>query len=536
MRRSHKHTLMVFQHIERFFDGRLTAVFGMRSENGKNMMETLRSSNIARQPPSMPDAFDRYSSFTDLAALKAASNRPLRKSLRVNTLKSSVEQFRKRAGERGWTITQVPWCAEGFFVDRDDRSVALGKDLLHLLGHVYMQEAASMLPPALLDPQPGDVILDMSAAPGSKTTQIASKMQEHGLIIANDVQEKRLWTLKTALHRCGVINNIVTKKVGQWFAKNMTERFDRILCDAPCTAQGTSRKDSDALLYCSENNIGKMARLQRELLESAIHACKVGGRIVYSTCTLTPEENEDVAVSIMNKFPDQVEAVDPRGELGIANDELLKIFDAVIKDSHRVQDYLATLNPQSAIRNLPFIRLWPHTFDTEGFFCAVFKKVAPTKYTDKLLPVRFQEESLPPARQKDVGKICEELYGASFLRENDRLFLRADQLILANDAVAECRLPVLNYALGIPFARKLDGTRIRLSHEAITLRGHEAARNVLDIGEDDVTAMLAGKDIECPVEMFGDPILKCGDLIIGSSLAQHGILKNRLPRWLVQRA
>ncbi len=481
--------------------------------------------------PSHIHPFDRYAGFTDLAALKAASQKPLRKSMRVNTLKTSVARFEAWARRKGWQLSPVPWAPEAFYIDREDRSVALGKDLLHLLGHVYMQEAASMLPAALLDPQPGETILDMSAAPGSKTTFMAARMNNSGVIIANDVQEKRLWTLKSSLHRCGVINNIVTKKVGQWFMKNMTARFDRVLCDAPCTAQGTSRKDSDALVYCSPENIGKMARLQRELLEAAVHAAKVGGRIVYSTCTLTPEENEDVVMSILKKFDGQVEAVDPRVESGKWKLES-EFFEKAIADSIIVQQKHFPLSTF----NFPLLRLWPHAFDTEGFFCAVLRKTAPTRQVEKLPFVRFQEEPLPHARQKDIAKLCEEMYGASFLHDGDRLFLRADQLILGNDGVGDFRLPVQDYALGMPFARKLEGGRIRLSHELVTLRGAEATRNVLELSEADVDTLLDGKDVACPADMRGDPILKCGDLIIGTSLAQHGILKNRLPRWVVAKS
>src|SRR3989338_899285 len=206
--------------------------------------------------------FDRYAPFTDVAVLKEASERPLRKSIRVNTLKWRVSDFLMWAKEKEWSLEQVPWCAEGFFIDRIDRKRALGKELRHLLGHFYIQEAASMLPVSLLDPKPGECILDMSAAPGSKTTQIAALMRERGVIVANDVQEKRIWTLKTALHRLGVINCVITKKSGQWFAKHMAERFDRVLIDAPCTAQGISRKDITALQYSSLQGIEKAAYLQ----------------------------------------------------------------------------------------------------------------------------------------------------------------------------------------------------------------------------------------------------------------------------------
>ena len=475
---------------------------------------------------------DRYAAYTDLASLKVASEKPLRKSLRVNTLKTTVEQFKTWAGERGWVLSPVPWCAEAFFIEREDRSVALGKDLLHLLGHTYMQEAPSMLPVVLLDPQPGECILDMSAAPGSKTTQVAAAMQGRGLVICNDVQEKRLWTLKSSLHRCGVTNYIMTKKVGQWFGKHMTERFDRVLCDAPCTAQGTSRKDSDALMYCSADNIGKMARLQRELLEAAVHACKIGGRIVYSTCTLTPEENEELVRSILNKFSTQLEVVDPRIEMENGKWKMEnKIFDKAIEDSQAVQKHF-----QFSIFNFPFLRLWPQTYDTEGFFCAVLRKKAPTRQKEKFDAIRTQEELLPMSRQRDIAKTAEEMYGSSFLHEGDRLFLRGDQVILSTETVENYKMPVQDYSLGMPFAKKLDGGRIRLTHEIITLRGNEATKNVLALTQQDVDNLLDGKDGVCPKDLRGDVILRLGDLPIGMSLAQEGILKNRLPRWVVAKS
>src|SRR3989344_5146158 len=171
-----------------------------------------------------------------------------------------------------------------------------------------------MLPVELLQPEPGETILDMAAAPGSKTSQIAAAMQGRGVIIPNDIQDASIQTLKSALQRSGVMNVILTKRMGQWFARYMTGRFDRVLIDAPCTAQGTCRKDLSALKYCSELGIRKAAKLQRELLESAVHAAAIGGRIVYSTCTLTPEENEEVVLSILNKFSDQLRVVDPFGK------------------------------------------------------------------------------------------------------------------------------------------------------------------------------------------------------------------------------
>ncbi len=478
-------------------------------------------------------AFDRYAGFTDLAALNEWSQKPLRKGIRVNTLKSSVEDFQKWAAEKNWKLTPVPWCPEAFYVDRENREEALGKDMLHLLGHTYMQEAASMLPPALLQAEPGDHVLDMSAAPGSKTTQMGAKMQGTGVIVANDVQEKRLWTLKSSLHRCGVHNNLVTKKVGQWFARHMTERFDKVLCDAPCSAQGTIRKDSDALDYCSMDNIEKMARLQYQLLESAIHSAKVGGRIVYSTCTLTPEENEGVVMQILERFKGQVEVLDPR-ELKMQNVEFR--MDDAISDSIKVQKFLRQ-NSQFSILNseLPLLRLWPQTYDTEGFFCAVLQKTASTRSVDPVEWKHFQEKPIMRKNLKDFLQQLEERYGTTFFNEGDSLFERGgESVILATREVEEFGLAVEDYALGIPFAKKLKDGRLILDHEMATLRGHMATKNVWEVDEESLKLLLDAKDCDCPTDLRGHTLLLYRGFCIGQGLAKEGHMKNNLPRWMVR--
>lgn len=508
---------------------------------------------------SRPHPFDRYAPFTDVDALKKISEQRLRKSVRVNTLKCSIERFQGHAKEQGWQLEPVPWCPEGFFLERfpnaphpnplpqrEREYKALGRDLLHLLGHFYMQEAASMLPVALLDPQPGETILDMSAAPGSKTTQIAARMGDRGVVVANDVQEKRLWTLKSALHRSGVRGVIVTKKVGQWFGRNMTERFDRVLCDAPCTAQGTARKDSDALVYSSEGNVLKMARLQQELLESAVHAAKVGGTIVYSTCTLTPEENELVVSRILAKFPDQLEAVRPE----------FPSLEAAISDSEKVQEYLSAQSSLSTVR-FPFVRLWPHVHDVEGFFAAVLRKTKPTKHPEEFLPVPFQEVRLPPARQDAFGKTLEERFGAPLLIEDDVLFERGEDLQLASRAAADFALPIRDYSLGLPFGRRIavrdvpideEGTvarpamkhfiegKVRLGNEVASLRGGLATKSVVDLDDQTLDAVLSGADIPCDPALAGDCVLRWRDIPVGLGLARDGTLKNRLSRWVVLRS
>lgn len=474
----------------------------------------------------MFEPFNRYGDFTDLAALKEWSSKPLRKSVRVNTLKISVEEFQEYAKQKGWQLQPVPWCKEAFFIERENREEALGRDPLHLLGGFYMQEAASMLPAELLGAQPGENVLDMSAAPGSKTTEIGAKMNGRGVIVANDVQEKRLWTLKSSIHRSGVVNTIVTKKVGQWFSKHMTERFDRVLCDAPCTAQGTVRKDSDALRYCSIESIEKMARLQYQLLEAAIHSAKVGATIIYSTCTLCPEENESVVMQMLELFPGQLEVVDPR-TLGITDDA--NYFDAAIEDSIKVQKSLTPHPP-----NLPLLRLWPQTYDTEGFFSAVLRKTAPTKNVEPMDRVKFQEQELPRSRKNEIANALEKQFGYGFVNEDERLFERGEMIILASQEIAFFPLPMQDYSLGIPFGKRLKDGRILLDHEIVILRGHHATKQKMDLTDKQLEDILDAKDIECPKDLSDRILLMYQGKCVGLGLAKDGRMKNNLPRWMVR--
>lgn len=475
----------------------------------------------------MNHPFDRYADFTDLQALKEYSQRPLRKCMRVNTLKMQVEDFVAYAKEKQWSLEPVPWCNEGFFIDREDRSTPLGKDFYHLLGHTYIQEASSMLPVALLDPQPGETILDMAAAPGSKSTQIAARMQNTGVLLANDMQEGRLRTLRSALTRLGVVNTIMTKKKGQWFAKHMTARFDRVLIDAPCTGQGTSRKDPSALQYCSEHSIGKNAKLQRELLEAAIHATRIGGRIVYSTCTLTPEENEDAVLSVLRKFEGTVEVLDPAKELGGREWGVGKFID----DSKCVQE---SLHPTPNTQTLyPFLRVWPHAVDTEGFFCAVLQKTGPTMHVEKIDNIKPKYQPLPKARVKETLDFLEHRFEHSFKESSEALLQQRDNIILTTEKVAKFKMPTLPFATGLPFGKRMSKAPIMLDHDLATLRGADAQSNRIDLKEAEWNDLLMGKDIDCNPELLGNVLLVYRGSCVGRGRARDGRLKNHLPRWMI---
>ena len=255
----------------------------------------------------MREALPSHLSLDDFIA---ACQRPLRRSIRVNTLKISIDDFLTLVSPYNWQLTPVPWCAEGFWIERDDEdAVPLGSTAEHLSGLFYIQEASSMLPVAALfaEGNTPERVMDVAAAPGSKTTQIAARMGNHGAILANEFSASRVKVLHANISRCGIQNVALTHFDGRVFGAALPEAFDAILLDAPCSGEGVVRKDPDALKNWSVESNLEIAATQRELIDSAFHALRPGGTLVYSTCTLNRDENEDVCLWLKAQYPDAVE-------------------------------------------------------------------------------------------------------------------------------------------------------------------------------------------------------------------------------------
>ncbi|HLC84915.1 MAG TPA: RsmB/NOP family class I SAM-dependent RNA methyltransferase [Candidatus Nanoarchaeia archaeon] len=297
----------------------------------------------------------RYSSLTDWDAFSEINKRYLRKSIRVNTLKITVKELLPRLNAQGWMTEQIPWCAEGFFVEHDQGRLDIGNTLEHALGYIYVQEAASMIPPIALGVKPGSTALDLCAAPGSKTSQMAAMMNNTGALFANDTTPIRLAALGINLQRCGVINVCVTQMVGQRFLK-LGPQFDYVLCDAPCSGTGTIRKSLKTLSIWNPKLIGSMAFVQKQLIKVAHETTKSGGTFVYSTCSLEPEENEEVVSWLLEHVSDV---------------ELEEINLPGLKKGKPVLSFEGKTYHPDVKKTL---RIWPQDNDTEGFFVAKFKK------------------------------------------------------------------------------------------------------------------------------------------------------------------
>ncbi|MBU1031040.1 MAG: RsmB/NOP family class I SAM-dependent RNA methyltransferase [Nanoarchaeota archaeon] len=276
----------------------------------------------------------------------------IKKSIRINTLKAKISDVKKKLSVN-WNLKQVPWCKEGFWVEyKNEKRFDIGNIPEHQLGQIYVQDAASMIPAIVLNPKPGDVVLDMCAAPGSKTTQIAQYMKNEGLLVSNDNQGKRLKALGLNTQRCGVSNCIVTHQQGHWFKKMA---FDKILVDAPCSGTGTIRRSLKTLQMWSPHLVRKMAGIQKGLVEAAFMALKPGGVMVYSTCTQEPEENEALVSWLLNRYPDaSLEDI----KLNINRSKAITSFDDL------------KIRPEAE----KCLRIYPFDNDTEGFFIAKIKK------------------------------------------------------------------------------------------------------------------------------------------------------------------
>ncbi len=275
----------------------------------------------------------------------------IRKAIRVNTLKATVKDIKNRLKDR-WILTPIPWCNEGFWIEyKDGKRFDIGNLKEHMLGYIYIQEAASMIPPVVLDPKPNETVLDMCSAPGSKATQMSAMMQNKGILVSNDVSGDRIKALGINIQRGGCTNVVITKMHGE----SIQQEFDRILVDAPCSGVGTIRKSLKILKMWSFGLVEKMSRIQKILIQRAFTILKPGGVMVYSTCTLEPEENEGVVSFLLEKFP----------EAKLENIEL------PIKRANPITE----LNGKKYHPDVSkCLRIHPYHNDTEGFFVARIRK------------------------------------------------------------------------------------------------------------------------------------------------------------------
>ncbi|MED0678041.1 RsmB/NOP family class I SAM-dependent RNA methyltransferase [Aneurinibacillus thermoaerophilus] len=270
--------------------------------------------------------------------------------LRVNRLKICPDSFVQRVD---WQLDPVPWTEDGFYYPDTFRPA---KHPYYHAGLYYIQEPSAMAPAAILNPQPGEKVLDLCAAPGGKTTQLAAAMKGKGILVVNDNNPNRVKALVKNVELYGVTNAIVTNEIPDRLAEVFPGYFDRILVDAPCSGEGMFRKEPDMVKSWSEQAIEMCCGMQHDILKGAARMLRPGGWLLYSTCTFAPEENEQMIAKFLDEHPDFLVVPIP-------------LYEGW---EHGRPEW--TLNAGADSRISGTARLWPHRVRGEGHYLALLQK------------------------------------------------------------------------------------------------------------------------------------------------------------------
>ena len=429
--------------------------------------------------------YEPYLSAEAYNALLATIHEPAPIALRVNLLKNEdpMRALEKWSGRYGWECSPVPFCSAGFQLMR--YSTSPSQTVEHRLGYYYLQDAASMLPVSLFSPSTSQSLtLDMAASPGGKTTQLVDNCQDTSLVIANDSSASRLPALKVVLQTWGALNTVITNYPGEKWGAWFPETFDRILLDAPCSMESLRVSPSHPHRPITPDERSRLAARQLALLESAVAATRIGGEIVYSTCTLAPEEDEAVLDAFLKAHPDVIQ-IDPTPSRQLQAPGLTyfngKAFDPQVAGS---------------------LRLWPNLLGTNGFFAALLKKIGTMPTVEVKQPTReFAGTGLIRLSTTQTNQLCRQvqsLYGfdleAILEVYQCGLFERAAQVWLIPEQYLT-RFSSLPYAfLGFPLG-KLIGSKLELSFEMVSRFGDAFNANIFVLPDDYFQDWLRGADL-----------------------------------------
>ncbi len=269
-------------------------------------------------------------------------------ALRVNPLKTDKEEFLTKSP---FALRPVAWETNGFYYESDNQP---GKHPWHEAGVYYIQEPSAMAPVTYLEAKPGEKILDLCAAPGGKSTQIAAALQGKGLLVCNEIHPQRAKILSENVERMGIRNALVTNETPAKLSNTFIEFFDKILVDAPCSGEGMFRKNEEACEEWSLDNVLLCADRQDEILDCAAGMLRPGGRLVYSTCTFAPAENEGSISRFIKRHPE------------------FRIMEVPLYEGMSTGNTKWTDEPVEGLENT--IRLWPHMLQGEGHYLAVLYK------------------------------------------------------------------------------------------------------------------------------------------------------------------
>ena len=450
---------------------------------------------LLRMKSLLGDEFDEF--------LKFYNSDDFIKGLRVNTLKCSPE---KLCSLLDFELKKTPFCDEGFYIPSDVKSI--GNNPLHHAGAFYVQEPSATSAVTMLDVHEGDYVLDLCAAPGGKSTQIGAKLNGTGLLWSNEIVRNRANILLSNIERMGISNAVVSNCRPDELCKRLENRFDRILVDAPCSGEGMFRKNEDACDEWSPENVENCAARQAEILDCAAEMLQPGGRLVYSTCTFAPAENEGSISRFLERHPE------------------FELLPAEKKDGMMPGVPAWTEHPAEGLEHT--IRLWPHHLKGEGHYLAVLQKAGVLSKTCQGYCRNGVEKGINEKECREFFAFAEE----NLVKNITGSFLKfGDQLYRMPEGMPSIRnLKVLRPGLHLGTLKK---NRFEPSHALALALRPDQVKHVCNLESDDpqVKAYLNGQTLNMDGEK-GWYLVAVDGYSIGWGKLAGGILKNHYPKGL----
>ncbi len=467
----------------------------------------------------------------DMEQLQQALQRPLYPALRINTLKAHPHtDLHIWAELYGWQMQPVPFCPTGWQITAHGET--LGRLLEHRMGFYYIQDASSMLPAELFDftDMPSPLILDMAASPGGKTTHLVDRIHDQGLIIANDSSKARVGALRTNIQDWGAFSTAITNYPGETLGQWYPDCFDAVLLDAPCSGESLRTAERHKMRFVSAKERQALHRRQVGLLNSAFHALRPGGQVVYATCTLAPEENEAVLEAFLKRYIHQA-------TLEAINHILPKPAPGLMSHGEHI------FPPQ--VRHA--IRLWPHLYDTTGFFAALIRKHDSVLVQHLPPPTRsFEQAGLTHVSDREQTMLLDHLatvyaidlypiieqYALSLWKRQQAFYAFPEQFVAQFG-----HLPTV--AIGMLLGEYVDNHFVP-SHELVSRFSRYCNTPRLTLSSTQAAIWLSGRDlrgVDLPIPTANAPIVVLEDSrqrFLGRGKVLPDRIRNMLPKRVMQ--
>ena len=386
-----------------------------------------------------------------------------------------------------------------------------GKTPEFILGQYYIQSLSSMIPPLILNPKENDKVLDLCAAPGSKTTQIADLMNNKGTLIANESNLDRIKMLVHNIDKLNIINTGVICSRGEWLNKYYQNYFDKILVDAPCSALGVVQKRGEVSNWWSINRLANLTKIQLMLLTAAIKMVKPGGEIVYSTCTLTVEENELIINHVLKKHP--VEVVE---------------IQLPIKSHEAITSYKGELLNKEINKAR---RILPWEVNSEGFFIIKLRKVSDTKSSKN---IAFNNGKIKLLSHNEIASLLYDITELFGIRKNiwqEFKFLIKGNDIFFMDKNWRDSNPDIFTRIGTRFGLIDKNNKAHLHTFAAQFLGDEINKNTFQLqDENQLKEYLNGGIIKTDIKSNGQKVIKFKNYVLGTAIQLENRLKSQFPK------